>query len=314
MEVKIYFECLLKHLLDNRIADVHFIIDANGSRVMVRSSNKKMIMIAELIVKDMRKLMSFIKYIASMSLANAIMESGVLHYHLNEQLIDLRVAVMPMADAELMTLRIHYQNSNDDFDYLTDNQSHQKFFQELCHQEQGLVVFSGATGNGKTTTIYTLMNYMLKLGKHIVSIEDPIEQKINGVMQFEVNELAGRSYDAMLSQVLRHDPDVIVIGEVRNSSVAKSALRAALTGHLVITTIHAQSCQKVVQRLLDLKCNQEMIMATMIASVYQQLHIDNKTNDKYCQFTILDTKQIQKYLSCGRQSNDFLQNGVMYEH
>lgn len=313
MEAKIYFECLLRYLLEQSIADVHFIIESDSSKIMIRGNNKRMVMIAELTTKEMRKLMSFIKYIASMSLANAVMESGVLHYHLDEQLIDLRIAVMPMVDAELMTLRIHYQHQHADFDYLTNNQSHQKFLQELCHKEQGLVVFSGATGNGKTTTIYMLMNYMLRLGKHVVSIEDPIEQKINGALQFEVNELAGRGYDAIIAQTLRHDPDVIVIGEIRSSSVAKSALRAALTGHLVITTIHAQSCRKVIQRLLDLGCNQDMLMATMVASIYQRLLTDDETSDKHCYFSILDAVQIQKYFSDGSQDSNALLAGMAYD-
>ncbi len=136
----------------------------------------------------------------------------------------------------------------------------------------GLIILTGPTGSGKSTTLYSLLSETsLIAGKNIISIEDPVEKESDTVLQVGVNEKAGITYASGLKAILRHDPDIILIGEIRDAETAHIAVRAALTGHLVLTTMHTRNAKGAIYRLLEFGITHQEIEQTMIASTAQRL-------------------------------------------
>ena len=143
---------------------------------------------------------------------------------------------------------------------------------ELLDHKSGLVLFSGPTGSGKTTTIYHLLRRKYADEPlQIITMEDPVEIEEPLFLQAEVNEAAGITYDLLIRQCLRHHPDILVIGEIRDQETAKMVVRSALTGHLVIATIHAKESFGVLERLRELAISSEQIKQTLLAVVSQRL-------------------------------------------
>jgi type II secretory ATPase GspE/PulE/Tfp pilus assembly ATPase PilB-like protein len=183
---------------------------------------------------------------------------------------DIRVATYPTVTGEKIVLRL--------FDSATAKKLGELDFPEHAHAElehflrqtAGLLLLTGPAGSGKTTTIYACLRFLSELGgRHIITIEDPAEQIVPGVMQTEVNEARGLDFAKAARHLLRQDPQVLVIGEIRDEETANIAVRAALTGHLVISTLHAGSCKGVFERLLVM-CPDHSAVASSLALVVNQ--------------------------------------------
>lgn len=183
---------------------------------------------------------------------------------------DIRVATYPTVTGEKIVLRL--------FDPATAKKLNELDFPEHAHAElehflrqtAGLLLLTGPAGSGKTTTIYACLRFLSELGgRHIITVEDPAEQIVPGVMQTEVNEARGLDFAKATRHLLRQDPQVLVIGEIRDEETANIAVRAALTGHLVISTLHAGSCRGVFERLLVM-CADHSAVASSIALVVNQ--------------------------------------------
>ncbi|HEX4262801.1 MAG TPA: GspE/PulE family protein [Verrucomicrobiae bacterium] len=183
---------------------------------------------------------------------------------------DIRVATYPTVTGEKIVLRL--------FDSATAKKLNELDFPEHAHAElehflrqtAGLLLLTGPAGSGKTTTIYACLRFLTELGgRHIITVEDPAEQIIPGVMQTEVSEARGLDFAKAARHLLRQDPQVLVIGEIRDEETANIAVRAALTGHLVISTLHAGSCRGVFERLLVM-CADQSAVASSVALVMNQ--------------------------------------------
>jgi type II secretory ATPase GspE/PulE/Tfp pilus assembly ATPase PilB-like protein len=183
---------------------------------------------------------------------------------------DIRVATYPTVTGEKIVLRL--------FDPATAKKLSELDFPEHAHAElehflrqtAGLLLLTGPAGSGKTTTIYACLRFLSDLGgRHIITVEDPAEQIVPGVMQTEVNEARGLDFAKAARHLLRQDPQVLVIGEIRDEETANIAVRAALTGHLVISTLHAGSCKGVFERLLVM-CADQSAVASSVALVMNQ--------------------------------------------
>lgn len=136
----------------------------------------------------------------------------------------------------------------------------------------GLIVFTGPTGSGKTTTLYSLLNACNdKINRNVITLEDPIEKHADHILQVQVNEKAGITYASGLRAILRHDPDIIMVGEIRDEETAKVAIRAALTGHLVLTTMHTKDAKGAIYRLLEFNVPMQEIQQTVVAIAAQRL-------------------------------------------
>lgn len=183
---------------------------------------------------------------------------------------DLRVATYPTVTGEKIVLRLFSPHPVKGLAELDFPVEAREALEAFLRQTTGLLLLTGPAGSGKTTTIYACLHELSKQGgRHIITVEDPAEQLVEGVMQTEVNEARGLDFAKAARHLLRQDPEVLVIGEIRDEETANIAVRAALTGHLVIATLHAGSCQGVFERLLVL-CPDASAVASSIELVLNQ--------------------------------------------
>lgn len=183
---------------------------------------------------------------------------------------DIRVATYPTVSGEKIVLRLFSAATARTIEELNLPETAVTELENLLRQTAGLLLLTGPAGSGKTTTIYACLRFLAKLGgRHIITIEDPAEQIVPGVMQTEVSEARGLDFAKAARHLLRQDPQVLVIGEIRDEETAGIAVRAALTGHLVISTLHAGSCKGVFERLLVL-CSDHAAIASSVELVVNQ--------------------------------------------
>jgi type II secretory ATPase GspE/PulE/Tfp pilus assembly ATPase PilB-like protein len=183
---------------------------------------------------------------------------------------DVRVATYPTVTGEKIVLRLFDTAEARILEQLSFPAEVRQELESFLRQTAGLLLLTGPAGSGKTTTIYACLRHLADLGgRHIITVEDPAEQIVPGVMQTEVNEARGLDFAKAARHLLRQDPQVLVIGEVRDEETANIAVRAALTGHLVISTLHAGSCKGVFERLLVL-CGDHSAVAAAVELVLNQ--------------------------------------------
>jgi len=183
---------------------------------------------------------------------------------------DIRVATYPTVTGEKIVLRLFNSSSAKSLRELSLLAATCAELEHFLRQSTGLLLLTGPAGSGKTTTIYACLRYLTGLGgRHIITVEDPVEQVIPGTMQTEVNEAVGLDFARAARHLLRQDPQVLIIGEIRDEATAQLAVRAGLTGHLVISTLHAGSCRGVFERLLAM-CADHSAAASAVELVLNQ--------------------------------------------
>lgn len=186
--------------------------------------------------------------------------------------LDLRVSVVPTILGESVVIRIHYREIGQfTLDRLGFEPRVLKKFQKIIKQPYGIIFIAGPTGSGKTTTIYSILQILNNPSKKTMTIEDPVEYSIPGANQAQINPAKNFGFDAALRSFLRHDPDIIMVGEIRDVTTAKMAMEAALTGHIVLSSVHANNAVSTVIRLKDLGVDTRLITATCIATLGQRL-------------------------------------------
>lgn len=185
---------------------------------------------------------------------------------------DLRVSVLPGSYGEAVNLRVLPRGSVlFGLEELGMNKAHQAQFDALIHKPHGIVLVTGPTGSGKTTTLYAALHRINSPDKKILTIEDPIEYDMHGIIQMQVQSKIGFTFARALRSVLRHDPDVILVGEVRDQETAEIAIRTALTGHLVFTTLHTNDAPGAITRLLDMGIEPFLCSSSVLAIIAQRL-------------------------------------------
>lgn len=200
-----------------------------------------------------------------------------------KELISIRISTFPSCASETMVMRIFRLTRALHLKDLALFPDQGKRLMTLLRKSQGLILFCGPTGTGKTTTLYSLLEHQLNMQSlNVMTLEDPVERRYSGILQTEINERAGLSYAAGLKSILRHDPDVIMLGEIRDDETAASAVRAALTGHLVFSTLHSSSSTGALMRLHELGIPYSDLQESVTAIVSQSLvHL----NCPLCGFT-----------------------------
>jgi type II secretory ATPase GspE/PulE/Tfp pilus assembly ATPase PilB-like protein len=199
-------------------------------------------------------------------------QDGRITVHVGGDTVDVRVSVVPIADGESFVLRLFNKKKAPlTVEQLGLSEQDLALLQRICQFPNGLVLVTGPTGSGKTTTLNAILQSIRSDTQKIITIEDPIEYVIDGVDQIQTNERIGLTFDSLLRRVLRQDPNIIMVGEIRDAPTAELAVRAALTGHLVLSTLHTRDSVAVVTRLKNMGIEPYLIAAVLRGSVAQRL-------------------------------------------
>jgi len=214
-----------------------------------------------------------LKILAGLNIAEKrIPQDGRIQTLINGQAVDMRVSVLPTVFGEKTVIRILAKNdANLNRKYLGINSHNNEMIDRIVKVPQGICLISGPTGSGKTTTLYTLLAEKNDVETNIVTVEDPVEIQITGINQVQVNVKAGMTFANGLRSILRQDPDIILVGEIRDGETAEIAMRAAITGHLVFSTIHTNDAVSSINRLIDMGLEPFMVSSALIGVVSQRL-------------------------------------------
>ena len=224
-----------------------------------------------------------VKLLSQMDIAKSRMpQDGYLSFQNKRgEKFDLRVSTLPSVAGEKMVIRIlPLENLELEFKKLNFPKDFVAVIEKLIKQHSGWVLVAGPTGSGKTTTLYSIVKELRKKNLNIITIEDPVEYRLDGVTQVQVNEKIGISFSSILRSSLRQDPDVILVGEIRDDETAKIAAAAAKTGHLVLSTIHSGSVIETLQRIKFFKINSEDLASSLKLIIAQRLLAPTKKQSR----------------------------------
>ena len=217
--------------------------------------------------------LSRIKIMSNMDIAERRKpQDGRISLRIENRAIDFRVSSLPTIFGEKIVLRILDKSSAmvplEDLGFLSDTLT---LFNSVISQPYGMIIISGPTGAGKTTTLYSVLNRLNTSGKNIVTVEDPVEYQMDGINQVQVNVKADMTFANGLRSILRQDPNIVLIGEIRDGETAQIAIEAALTGHLVLSTLHTNDAPSVATRLIDMGIEPFLISSSLIGATAQRL-------------------------------------------
>jgi type IV pilus assembly protein PilB len=218
-------------------------------------------------------IVSRIKVMSNLDIAERRMpQDGRIELIVNNKPVDLRIAVLPTMFGESVVMRVLDRSNVDmDLEKVGLRQEELEEFRQLMHKPNGIVIVTGPTGSGKTTTLYSALAELNEITEKILTVEDPVEYDVDGLIQVQVNTEVGLTFAAALRSFLRQDPDIILVGETRDLETAQIAVQASLTGHLVFTTLHTNDAPSSIARLLDLGLEPFLVTATIEGIVAQRL-------------------------------------------
>src|SRR5467141_2404975 len=256
----------------SRASDIHVEPEEGGVAVRYRIDG-----VLRQVMKIPRQaglpLISRIKIMSSLDIADRLRpQDGRARVAVNGQPIDLRVSTLPAALGEKVVIRILDSRATvKQLDTLGLNPGEAEAIKRLLENHEGILLVTGPTGSGKTTTLYSCINQIKSEGVNIVTVEDPVEYRMQGIVQVQVQEKAGLTFAAALRSILRQDPNVVLVGEIRDKETAQIAVQASLTGHLVLSTLHTNDAANAVTRLVDIGVEAYKIAAALRGVVAQRL-------------------------------------------
>ena len=234
-----------------------------------------------------RNLITRLKLMAGMNITESrLPQDGAIKGKFGEKDLDMRVSCLPTNEGEKIVVRIlDYTRSLNGIEKLGFNEENFQKLQNMIAAPNGIILITGATGSGKSTTSYSILQVLNKEKTNIITVEDPIEMNIEGLNQVQVNSEIGLDFATVLRSILRQDPNVILIGEIRDSETAKIAVRASITGHLVLSTLHTNNSLATIERLLDMDVERYLLSTALTGIISQRLaktvcphcHIERET-------------------------------------
>jgi general secretion pathway protein E len=255
-----------------RASDIHFEPTTNSLNVRYRIDG--MLRTVETIPESLRAaVVSRVKILAKKDIAERrLPQDGRIKLAVRGDEIDFRIATIPTVNGESIVMRVLDRNRVQlDFEHLGFDDAHVALLQRLMAYPNGIVLVTGPTGSGKTTTLYTILKRLNQPFSKIFTVEDPIEYLLAGISQVQVQQAIGLDFPACLRAILRQDPDMIMIGEIRDRETAHIAVQASLTGHLVFSTLHTNSAAETVTRLMDMGVEHFLLGSTIRGIVGQRL-------------------------------------------
>lgn len=263
---------IIASAVEARASDIH--IEPNVDQVLVRYRIDGMLRTAQLLAPALRAaITSRLKIMSKLDIAERRMpQDGRIKIAVRGVDIDFRVSTIPTAFGESVVLRILDRNRVElDFAKLGFSTDHISALHKLLSEPNGIILVTGPTGSGKTTTLYTALKSLNGAERKVFSVEDPIEYQLTGVNQVQVQPEIGLDFPHALRAILRQDPDIIMIGEIRDLETARIAIQASLTGHLVLSTLHTNSAAAAITRLIDVGVENYLLASTVKGVVAQRL-------------------------------------------
>ncbi|MCX7773781.1 MAG: ATPase, T2SS/T4P/T4SS family [Clostridia bacterium] len=263
---------IMNHAVRSGASDVHIEPQEKFTRIRFRIDG----VLHEIMQQPTKMhpvLSSRIKVLGGMDIAERrIPQDGRITLKIEDKTIDIRVASLPSAYGEKLTLRLLNRNSNlITLEQLGFPEEHLKRYNEVMHLPYGFILITGPTGSGKSTTLYATLAEINSPDKNIITLEDPIERRMAGLNQIQMNAKAGMTFASGLRSILRSDPDIIMVGEIRDRETAKIAVESALTGHLVFSTLHTNDAPGAVTRLGEMGVEPFLTSSSLVGVIAQRL-------------------------------------------
>ncbi len=255
-----------------RASDIHFDPQENDFRVRYRVDG--VLKTERSLPKHMQNMIiARVKIMGGLNITeNRVPQDGRIKTTVNFKPIDIRLSTLPTIFGEKVVMRIlDLSNVATDVDKLGFSEQNENLFRKMIARPNGIVLITGPTGSGKSTTLYAALSHLNKEGVNIITVEDPVEYQLEGINQIQVKEEVGLTFAAGLRSILRQDPDIVMIGEIRDLETAEIATRASLTGHLVLSTLHTNSAVESISRLDDMGIEPFLISSSVVGIIAQRL-------------------------------------------
>ena len=263
---------IIIHAAEKHASDIHF--DPRDEGVVVRIRIDGDLQDYTIIPKTYeRNLVTRLKLMANMNITESrLPQDGSIKGKFGSLDLDMRVSSLPTNEGEKIVVRIlDYSRSLEGLESLDFSKENFEKIKRMIAVPNGIILVTGATGTGKSTTTYSIMQALNKKETNIITVEDPIEMNIEGLNQVQVNSDIGLDFATVLRSILRQDPNIILIGEIRDSETAKIAVRASITGHLVLSTIHTNNSLSTIERLLDMSVERYLLASALTGIISQRL-------------------------------------------
>lgn len=258
--------------INKKASDIHFDPTEDYLNVRIRIDGE-LLEYAKVPAFVKKNLLTRIKIISGMNITESRLPQDGAIKNLSDQIdLDLRVSSLPIVDGEKIVIRIlNYTMSSAGLENLGLSEKNLAKINKLIKVPNGIILVAGATGSGKSTTVYSMLQILNTVSKNIITVEDPVEMKIEGINQVQVMSDIGLTFGTTLRSILRQDPDIIMIGEIRDDETARIAVRASITGHLVLSTIHTNNSLNTIERLLDMEVERYLLGSALSGIISQRL-------------------------------------------
>ena len=284
IDVKSLMTKIIDDAIKSKASDIHIYPHISGNSFIKLRINGNLSKYESYTNRELDAINSLLKYNAGIDISrNKEPQSGRFVYSLSEKNYYLRVSTLPLSIFE-------------------EDREH---INSLSKKMYGLILFSGPTGSGKSTSMYKLASSLANMDKQVITVEDPVEKNIENLIQMQVNEKAGINYDNALKSILRCDPDAMVIGEIRDFKTASQVITSSFSGHLVLSTIHAEDSVGVINRLKDLNLSLEDIKQTVLCIISQRL-VNLSAGGRGLITEILNKEDIHNYIDNKKITNKSL--------
>lgn len=263
---------ILQVAVQQKASDIH--IDPQESKVLIRYRTDGQLHTARILPKHMQSMLTArLKIMANMDITEQrIPQDGRIKFQFEFHQVDLRISSLPTIFGEKIVIRIlDLGNALNDITKLGFNPINMKRLLNFIQRPNGIVLVTGPTGSGKSSTLYAALNKLNNEEINIITVEDPVEYQVEGINQIQVNPQVGLTFAAGLRSILRQDPDVVMIGEIRDRETAEIAMRASLTGHLVLSTLHTNDSITTITRLIDMGIEPFLLASSLTGIISQRL-------------------------------------------
>lgn len=267
-----FINMLLERAALTKASDIHIKPNEKDIRIRMRIDGE-LREVARVEHVALNTIISRIKVLSNLNIAEKrIPQDGAFTYKGKDCLLELRVSILPSLFGESCVMRVIDKNATEyDFSLLGMSDEDEGVFRKMINRPDGLILVTGPTGSGKSTTLYTALRELNRPAVNIITVEDPVESPIKDINQVQVNSQVGLDFSAALRSILRHDPDIIFIGEIRDNETAQIAVRSSITGHLVLSTLHTNDALSAVMRLCDMGIEKYLVTSALSGVVAQRL-------------------------------------------